>query len=118
MAVDQQTNELLIGAGIGGGFGLLGSSAIALRDSMTFKQLIGTLIFGMGFGCSTSVGVLFYFQVNPILCIVSGWLSGLMCIGLSGAAIKIGAWINRRPWALIPRLKDMEKDEATKGETK
>lgn len=108
---DDQTQNLLIGAGIGGGFGLLGSSAIALRGSMSLKQLIGTLIFGMGFGCSTSVISLAYFQVNPLLCIVTGWLSGLMCIGLSGAAIKVGSWINRKPWALIPQLKDMEQDE-------
>lgn len=115
---DEQTNSILMGAGIGGGFGLIGAGAISLRESMTRSQVLSTLILGTGFGCSCSVGAMCYWQINPMLCIVIGWIAGLSCIGLLATVLKISSWISKKPWALIPQLKDMANDEAKPGDPK
>ena len=115
---DEQTNNILMGAGIGGGFGLIGAGAISLRESMTRSQVLSTLILGTGFGCSCSVGAMCCWPINPMLCIVIGWIAGLSCIGLLAMVLKISSWISKKPWALIPQLKDMAKDEAKPGDPK
>lgn len=106
------SHELLIVAGIGGAAGLAGGAVTALSETMTRRQVIATVMSGLGFGSFVPPALMAVWQFPPGLAGLIGFVCGLACVGLVSGVRKVGDLFGRNPGKFIPQIRDAMKDDA------
>lgn len=111
------SHDHMIVAGIGGAAGIAGGAITALSETMTRRQVIATVMSGLGFGSFVPPALMAVWEFHPGLAGLIGFVCGLACVGLVAGVRKVGDVFGKQPGRFIPQIRDAMDDEK-KGEPK